>query len=171
MKNVLISFLMGIIVGGGAVWYVVEPDGTPGLQEIGQRVETAAQNINETGVAAADRAGEILDAQLEALNLDTGKIQEEMARTGEVVRRRARELGAVVADAAADTRITTEIKAALLRDPDLSAWNVSVSTTDGRVTLFGDVTSTAQIGRAIFLAYETPGVEEVTSTLRAQEGS
>ena len=54
MKNVLISFLMGIIVGGGAVWYVVEPDGTPGLQEIGQRVETAAQNINETGVAAAD---------------------------------------------------------------------------------------------------------------------
>ena len=82
--------------------------------------------------------------------METGKIQEEMARTGEVVRRRARELGAVVADAAADTRITTEIKAALLRDPDLSAWNVSVSTTDGRVTLFGDVTSTAQIGRAIF---------------------
>ena len=168
MKNFLISFLMGIILGGGGVWYFVERDRTPGLQDIGQRAETVRRNLNEVGAAAAGRAREILDAKLEALELDPGNIQEEMMRTGQVVRRKAREFGQAVAEAADDTRITAEIKAKLLRDSDLSAWDVSVTTTDGHVTLSGDVTSTEQVGRAILLSYETSGVREVTSVLQVK---
>ena len=169
MKNFLISFLMGIILGGGAVWYFVERDRAPGLQDIDQRAETVRRNINEAGTAAAARAREILDAKLEALQLDPAAIREEMTRTGQVVRRKAREFGQAVAEAAADTRITAEIKAELLHDSDLSAWDVSVTTTDGHVTLSGAVTSTEQIGRAILLSYETPGVREVTSVLQVKE--
>ena len=168
MKTVLISFLMGIIVGGGGVWYVVESDRTFGLRDIEQRAETVSQDIGEAGAAATARAKEILDAKLEALELDPTKMREEMTRTGQVVRRKAREFGQAAAEAAADTRITAQIKADLLRDPGLSAWDVSVTTTDGHVILSGDVTSTEQIGRAILLSYETPGVREVTSVLRVK---
>ena len=111
----------------------------------------------------------MVKAKLETLDLDAGAIQNEMTRTGTVVRRRAREFGRFVADAAADTRITAQIEAELIRDSELSAWDVSVGTVDGRVTLSGEVTSTEQIGRAILLAYETPGVQEVTSTLTVSE--
>ncbi len=169
MKNLLISLLMGIILGGGGVWYFLERDRDPGLQGIDQRVETVRRNIDETGASAAARAREILGAKLEALELDPVEIREEMIRTGQVVRRKAREFGQAVAEAAADARITTEIKAALLRDPELSAWDVSVTTTDGHVILSGDVTSTEQVGRAILLSYETPGVREVTSVLQVEE--
>ncbi len=169
MKNLLISLLMGIILGGGGVWYFLERDRAPGLQGIDQRVETVRRNIDETGASAAARAREILGAKLEALELDPVEIREEMIRTGQVVRRKAREFGQAVAEAAADARITTEIKAALLRDPELSAWDVSVTTTDGHVILSGDVTSTEQVGRAILLSYETPGVREVTSVLQVEE--
>ena len=169
MKNLLISFLMGIILGGGGVWYFVERDRAPGLQGIDQQAEAVRRNIDETGAAAAARAGEIFGAKLEALELDPAEIQEEMIRTGQVVRRKAREFGQAVAEAAADARITTEIKAALLRDPELSAWDVSVTTTDGHVILSGDVTSTEQVGRAILLSYETPGVREVTSVFQVEE--
>ena len=169
MKNLLISLLMGIILGGGGVWYFLERDRAPGLQGIDQRVETVRRNIDETGASAAARAREILGAKLEALELDPVEIREEMIRTGQVVRRKAREFGQAVAEAAADARITTEIKAALLRDPELSAWDVSVTTTDGHVILSGDVTSAEQVGRAILLSYETPGVREVTSVLQVEE--
>ena len=39
MKNLLISLLMGIILGGGGVWYFLERDRAPGLQGIDQRAE------------------------------------------------------------------------------------------------------------------------------------
>lgn len=169
MKNGLISFLVGMIVGGGGVWYLSEDDPSPRLEDVGSRMEAAAENVGETGAAAAGRARDVLNAKMEALELDPGKINNEMTRTGQVVRRRTREFGQIVAEATADARITTAIKTSLLRDPELSAWDISVSTTDGRVTLSGKVRSAEHIGRAILVAYETAGVSEVLSTLRVAE--
>ena len=169
MKNAMISFLAGIIVGGGGMWYVSVDEPSPRLEDVGRRVEAAAENVGETGVTAARHARDILYAKLEALELDPGKINDEMTRTGQVVRRRTREFGQVVAEATADARITAAIKASLVRDPELSAWDISVSTSDGRVTLSGNVRSAEQIGRAVLEAYETAGVREVHSTLRVTE--
>ena len=143
MKNALISFLVGVIVGGGGVWYLSQNSPAPQLEDVGRR--------------------------LEALELDPRRIDDEMTRTGQVVRRRTQELGQIVAEATADLRITAAIKAQLLRDPELSAWDISVSTTDGRVTLSGTVRSAEHVGRAILLAYDTAGVHEVLSTLRVAE--
>lgn len=106
---------------------------------------------------------------MDALELDPERITDEMARTGQVVRRRTRELSQFVAEATADARTTAAIKPSLLRDPELSAWDISVSTTDGRVTLSGNVASPEHIGRAILVAYETANVHEVISTLRVAE--
>lgn len=89
-----------------------------------------------------------------------------MADIGKVVRRSARHLGNVVADATADARITTAIKAKLAANPDLSALDISVDTPAGRVTLAGKVASPELIGRAMALALETTGVDGAVSTLQ-----
>jgi osmotically-inducible protein OsmY len=82
------------------------------------------------------------------------------------VRRKARDIGEAAADAAVDARATAAIKTKLAADPDLSALRISVSTTAGRVTLSGMVSSYEFIGKAMAMALDTEGVREVISTLQ-----
>ena len=150
MKTLIIGILLGIIIGAGAVWY---------LQ---QRVPSVL-GASQESVADARR---FMDAKLEALDLQAERIRAELAETGRVVRRNARVLGERVADAAADARTTAAIKTKLAADPDLSALAISVSTTDGIVTLSGKVSSPTMVGRAMLIALETERVREVVATLQ-----
>lgn len=65
-----------------------------------------------------------------------------------------------------DTVITTRIKAALLRDPMVSAFDVSVETFKGSVQLSGFVGTAAQRARAGQIAQDTPGVSQVFNSIR-----
>ncbi len=104
-------------------------------------------------------------------DLDASKIAEELKQTGRVVRRRTSRAAEQVAEATKDARTTAAIKAKLALDPQLSALEVSVDTTDGRVTLAGRADSPAAIARAIEIAFEEEGVYEVISTLQVREPS
>jgi len=73
-----------------------------------------------------------------------------------------------VADASADARIVTAIKAKYTVDSDLSVWKISVSCTQGHVTLSGTVSTPDDIGRAMALALDTDGVRDVISTLQVK---
>jgi osmotically-inducible protein OsmY len=160
MKNMFIAFLLGVILGAAGYWYVLQ-----------QPVQQAQQKAAEAAKAASDAAAQArqaLAAKLEALQLGAADIREELKQTGEVVRRKAREIGLAATDAATDTRITTEVKRKLLADPALSALDVAVNTTGGRVTLSGTVSSADQVGKAMLLALETDGVREVVSTLQVK---
>ena len=101
-------------------------------------------------------------------DLDVTTIAEELKQTGRVVRRRAAQAVETVAEATKDARTTASIKAKLALDPSLSALDVSVDTTDGRVTLAGRAASAADIARAIEIAFEEDGVHEVVSTLQVR---
>jgi hyperosmotically inducible protein len=83
-----------------------------------------------------------------------------------VVRRKAQEAGAAIADATADARVTAAIKAKMVANRDLSALRISVNTTAGVVTLAGTVNSPEDIGKAMLVAMETDGVTQVVSTLQ-----
>ncbi|HUJ85768.1 MAG TPA: BON domain-containing protein [Burkholderiales bacterium] len=146
MKNLFIAFLLGIILGAAGYWYVMQ-------QPVQQPVQQARQ---------------ALAAKLEALQLTADEVREELKQKGEVARRTAREVGQAASDAATDARITAEVKRKLLADPELSALDVSVNTTNGRVTLSGTVASADQIGKAMLLALETDGVRDVVSTLQVK---
>jgi osmotically-inducible protein OsmY len=138
-------------------------------QPVQQAGETAQQKATAAAKAASDAAAQArqaLAAKLDALQLSAQDIRDELKQTGEVVRRKAREIGQAATDAATDTRITAEVKRKLLADPGLSALSISVSTTDGRVTLSGSAPSADLIGKAMLLALETDGVREVVSTLQ-----
>jgi hyperosmotically inducible protein len=107
--------------------------------------------------------------KVEKIDLDASKIAEELKQTGRVVRRRAVQTAEKVAEATKDARTTAAIKTKLAVDPQLSALDVSVDTTDGRVTLAGRADSPAAIARAIEIAFEEEGVYEVISTLQVRE--
>lgn len=64
-----------------------------------------------------------------------------------------------------DTVITTRVKAALVKDPIVSAVDVSVESFKGAVQLRGFVKTAAQRDRAVKIAAETPGVTQVINAI------
>jgi len=74
----------------------------------------------------------------------------------------AREVSGTMGDAG----ITTAIKTKMLADNDVSGLKIDVDTTDGAVTLKGEVNSIAERNRAVAIAKETNGVKSVKDQLK-----
>ena len=140
MIKAMLALLVGLVLGGAGVWLFLTYRNDP-----------------------------IVQSNLRALHLSSGEVQDELARTGQIVRRAARDVGKVVADATADARITAAIKARFLADKHLSVPRISVNCTEGRVTLSGTVSSMEDISRAMLIAMEADSsVREVISTLQVK---
>lgn len=169
MKSFIIGLLMGAIIATCAIWYFTAGRTMPAVQKAEERAAMRAGETLESIQTAGEKAKLALTAKLEALDLRSEDIQKELTEKGNVVRRKAREVGGAAADAARDARVTTVIKAKIAADSDLSVINISVATTDGRVTLSGTVASPELIGKAMILALETDGVREVVSTIQIKK--
>ena len=152
-----LALVLGLALGAAAVWFYINYRNDPRVRSAGQSVENAATTTRD---AAQEK--------LRALHLTPEDLKDELARTGQVVRREANAAGHAIADGTADARVTGAIKAKLLASRDLSALNISVNTTAGVVTLSGFVASSDNVGKAILLAMETEGVREVVSTLQVK---
>ncbi len=129
----------------------------------GRRTELETK-VENTGAQVADGVRKATDAVKESLNGD--KLRKELEDTGKVVRRKASELGERVADATADARTTTAVKAHLGKANGLDSLKISVSTTAGRVTLSGEVESPEILSQVIQSALEVDGAREVVSTIQ-----
>jgi len=73
-----------------------------------------------------------------------------------------------MAEFAADSVITAKVKAALIKDLELKAFDVAVQTNHGRVLLSGMVDDRKQAQHAAQLASAVPGVERVENALKAK---
>ncbi len=155
--RILLTLLIGIIIGAAAVWVYGTKQGKSTAKATGTQLESAAKS-----------ASEVVQEKMKVLALRSDDIKEELARTGTVVRRKSREAGQAIADATADARTTAAIKGKLLASRDLSAMSISVNTTEGIVTLSGSVSSHEDISKAMLVAMETEGVNEVVSTLQVK---
>lgn len=153
MKKFLVGLLLGIALTVAAIWFYSDKNAN---------ARHAKEDLQNAGTQTRDYVRDKIDS----LNLTPDNIKDEMARTGKVIRTKAQDLGNKIADATADARITATIKAKLVANRDLSALDISVSTTNGRVTLSGTVASPDRIAEAIKLAYSVDGVQEVVSTLQ-----
>jgi gas vesicle protein len=153
----LLILLIGIAIGACAVWYFRPAGSNHPSTPAGQKIE---ENVRS--------AGDSIQQKLDQWHLRGDDIKDELAKTGRVIRENAHKAGNAISDATADARITGAIKTELIRDPDLSAWNISVSTTDGVVTLSGSVSNPDQVGKAMALAMQTDGVKQVVSTLQVK---
>lgn len=158
--RVFLALIVGIATGAAGLWYFNTSDGKTQAQAAGTQIQDAAKN---TGQAIQDK--------LRVVDLRPQTIKDELARTGQVVRRTAHDTGKALADATADARITGAIKAKLFASRNLSSLSISVNTTEGIVTLSGSVPSMEAIGQAMLLAMDTDGVREVISTLQVRPHS
>lgn len=64
-----------------------------------------------------------------------------------------------------DSVITTQVKAALLADPDIKGLDITVNTRKGEVQLSGFVDNQVQMDRAATVAHGIEGVTQVTSQM------
>lgn len=157
--KILLALIVGLALGAAAVWYF-------GTNRSKTQVESAANQVQ----TAAKSAGDAIQEKLKTWNLSPQDVKDELARTGQVVRRKAKEAGQAISDATADARITAAIKGKLVTS-DLPGLSISVNTTAGVVTLSGTVPSAEAISKAMLVAMETDGVKEVISTLQVKPKS
>jgi hyperosmotically inducible periplasmic protein len=166
MRGFFNGLVLGIILGAVGFWFVQKKAAEH--PEAQQRYEDAAAQFRTNATAAAENTSDALRAKLDTLDLHGDQIKDELAKTGEVIRRKAHDIGDAAADAASDARAVTEIKAKYVADPTLSAWKISVSCDKGHVALSGTVSSPDDIGKAVALALDADGVRDVTSTLQVK---
>jgi hypothetical protein len=158
MKEFFIGLLLGVVLTLATVWYFAIGRNRA---DVRRAQDVTAVKLTQTAVA--------VDAKLTAWHLTTPEIKADLASTGKVIRRNACDFGAAAAHTASDATITTKIKAKLIAERSLSAWNIAVNTTDGRVTLAGTIPEHGLIAKAMALALETDGVRDVTSNLQVRK--
>lgn len=69
-----------------------------------------------------------------------------------------------------DSEITAAVKTSFAADPDVSAININVDTTEGVVTLSGKVRSEDEKAKAGRLARNTGGVKRVNNAIQVGQG-
>jgi osmotically-inducible protein OsmY len=166
MRGFFNGLVIGIILGAVGYWYIQKKAGQH--PEAQQHYKQAMTNASAAASVAASNFDDAMQAKLETLDLSTSQIRQELEHTGEIIRRKAHDIGETAVDAASDARADAEIKAKYAADPTLSAWKISVACTQGHVTLSGTVSSPDDIGRAVAIALDADGVRDVTSTLHVK---
>jgi polyribonucleotide nucleotidyltransferase len=155
--KIVLALIVGIVVGATAVWFYHTSRGRSAVHAAGEGIVSAGKTARDT-----------VQEKIRVLELRPEQIKDDLAKTGRVVRRKARETGQAIADATADARVTMAIKTKLAASRELSALSISVNTTGGIVTLSGTVPTAEAITKAMLLAMETDGVSEVISTLQVR---
>ena len=170
--------------------YQVDVDTRNGVVTLSGNVESAAAKDQAIMIArqtdgvrdvidqirvgeAAATAGRDNDVDVD-VDVDVDDDLEAKARAGAAeVKEEGREAAAKAGDAAdragaavTDAAITSAVKAKFLADTTVKGLRIDVDTSNGMVTLNGNVTSRAEADRAMTLARSTDGVKSVHSNLK-----
>jgi osmotically-inducible protein OsmY len=159
MKLALFFFLLGAVAGGWGMHYYDQR-----VAEEEQRRSSLAGRTAALADQAKNAAVEMKDSisqKLEAWKLTPDDIKADLAKTGSVIRSRARAAG----DRIDDARIVAVVKAKYVLASELSARAIDVACQDGEVTLNGTADTPAAVGKAIAIALDTSGVHHVVSHL------
>lgn len=108
-------------------------------------------------LAACDRAD---------VNRSAATVERSAEKSANAVERGA----ATVASAADDATITAKVKSALLAESGVPGTDINVDTSQGRVTLRGQVADKTQIERALSIAKGIDGVQSVDNQLTTRAG-
>jgi osmotically-inducible protein OsmY len=154
MKTLFV-LLIGAVLGVMAYQYFKEPQKRPVMEQTADSLSDGAEKVR-------DKLSQNFP------DLDADDIKAELERSGRVIRKKAEKAGVAIKDATADARITAEIKGRYALTSELSSLRISVNTTDGIVTLSGSAPSAEDVSKAMRIALETEGVQEVVSTIQVK---
>ncbi|MBA4137519.1 MAG: hypothetical protein C0518_09410 [Opitutus sp.] len=144
-------FLLALVVIGVAVYFITQRAPSP-----------VARSTSENHTASATEPGRE-SARTTDRPLTADNLREDLSRTGETLREKARTAGEKIDDA----RVVAMIKGKFALDRDLSALDIKVTCEDGNVVLLGTVASESLANRAVELAKNTDGVANVQSQLNS----
>jgi hyperosmotically inducible protein len=134
-------------------------DDSPHPSQLFLQLDTNHDGYISRSEAASARGFE--RAFAEADDNRDGRLSADEFIKAESIRERQR-----AAEFAADSLITAKVKAALIKDLQLKAFDVAVETNHGRVLLSGVVDDQQQAKRAAQLALAVSGVERVETALK-----
>ena len=129
--------------------------------------DTAENAADKTKAVAVDVKNTISDKLVE-WKLTPSDIKADLEKGGRVVRTKTVAAGEKVGDVVDNARIVTVINAKYVADSDLSALKIDVDADKGTVTLKGTAKSPEFIGKAVALALDTDGVNQVISLLTVE---
>src|ERR1051325_8413819 len=101
--RVVIALFVGLVIGGGAVWFLSTSRGKSAVHSTADQIESSTKAAHDS-----------IQERLRAWELRPEEVKEDLAKTGEVIRDRARQATQALADSTADARITAAIKRKLL---------------------------------------------------------
>src|SRR5215472_6050610 len=117
MMKIFFALVIGIVIGLAGLWLYNSKEGRARMQTAGDQIQSAAKSAKDA-----------VQEKLKHFDLRTNDFKDELAHTGQVVRRTASDAGKAIADATADARTTAAIKTKLLASHELSALSISVNT-------------------------------------------
>jgi osmotically-inducible protein OsmY len=131
------------------------------MDRAGDKTRAAASTTAQKTDAAMDNAGDKTRAMAGNVAANTRNATE---TAGEKSAQVANKTGVV----AADSMITTKVKANIFKEPDLKSMGIHVETEKGVVMLSGFVNSKAEADKAIKVARDVEGVTTVKSAIKVK---
>ena len=124
-------------------------------------------------LAACDQSspptvGQKIDSGIESTQKAATEATQNVQDATAQVKQDASEAGSAIADGAVDAAITTQLKAALAADDQLSALDIKVETDKGVVSLTGPAPSAEAVEHATTMAKAISGVTEVNNQLTVE---
>lgn len=126
--------------------------------------QTAGQKLDSAVARTEQAAGNAQQRTEQAASTAGARIEEGAARVGDATSNAANS----AMDVAGEAATTAEIKAALVKDSELSALQINVDTKGGTVTLNGTAPSDSAKARAEEIAKGVKGVAAVNNMLTVQ---
>jgi osmotically-inducible protein OsmY len=152
-------FLLGIAAGAAGYHYYHKP--TCAALTPGTAASVDNRTVAEKARDGAQAAKESLSEKMVEWNLTPAEINQDLEKTGRVVRTKT----AVASQGLSNARVVAVIKGKYALEDQLSARLINVDADAGKVTLRGTAPSAELIARAIAIALETEGVTSVDSQL------
>ena len=106
-----------------------------------------------------------LPAAFAADNSTMGEPAADAKQTGRDIKQTTKDTARETGDYMSDSAITTKVKAALLTEKNLKSLGIGVETSNGVVTLSGNVPSSAEIKQAEDVTKHVKGVKDVHNDL------
>jgi osmotically-inducible protein OsmY len=130
-------------------------------------IVTTAALLSLTACGQKEEAtvGQKIDSAIASTEQAAREAQQDLQAAAGDMKREGEQAAQAVADTAADAAITTQVKAALAADAQLSALRIEVDTAAGVVSLTGPAPSAEAADRATVLAKAVQGVTTVQNKL------
>lgn len=129
-----------------------------------------ARNDNATRTSRTDKPASTSVTPADRVTADASAAAKRAENAAERAANRVENAGDKVAHAASDAATTAKVKARLMAEPGIDSLQIDVDTSNGRVTLSGEVDTPQHKARAKELAGSVEGVTGVVDRLAMKRG-